>query len=52
VGAQYLGLFNQGSNKLVWFLGNMWFMPLTFRLASTNQGLGGSKIFYKFVEIS
>jgi len=52
VGAQYLGLFNQGSNKLVWFLGNMWFMPLTFRLASTNQGLRRSKIFYKFVEMS
>jgi hypothetical protein len=35
-----------------WFMGNIWFMPLVFRLAVSQTNLRRSSIFSKFVEFS
>ena len=39
------------SSLLSWFLGNIWFIPLTFRLRTLNNSLIFSKSFSKIVEM-
>nr|YP_007026108.1 NADH dehydrogenase subunit 5 [Calanus hyperboreus]AFU88797.1 NADH dehydrogenase subunit 5 [Calanus hyperboreus] len=48
----YLSSSFLSSSLLSWFLGNMWFMPLTFSLSTLNNSLMFSKSFSKIVEMS
>nr|QGX04672.1 NADH dehydrogenase subunit 5 [Undinula vulgaris] len=44
--------FSFKNTKMSWFLGNMWFMPLTFSVFFSKMNLTYSKNFVKMIELS
>jgi len=47
----YLNKKHRNSNLINWFISNIWFMPLTFRVGSTAKSLTYAKSFNLIVEI-
>jgi len=48
----YINSISLSKNIFIWFLSNIWFMPLTFSLTAASNFLIVSKTFTKIVEIS
>ena len=48
----YINSISLSKNIFIWFLSNIWFMPLTFSLTAASNFLIISKTFTKIVEIS
>jgi len=48
----FIKLNNYKNNIIIWFLRNIWFLPISINVSLTKLNLNLSRFFFKFVEIS